>query len=198
MLASRTPPAVGAANRKLTMLDWNPFVPIYEEKLRGWANEFAQANNCERKLDHIAHRDLYVRLASEAEAQSGHDIVMLWWTNPQLYAENLIDLDDISEHVGERGGGWYQIARDVNVYKGHWKAVPLYASTMPQTYREDLFREVGEGRPDSWEDVLRAGRALKAKGYPSGSPLHRPRTPTSPYTPFCGRLGPRRSTRRAR
>jgi multiple sugar transport system substrate-binding protein len=168
MLASRTPPVSAAAKRKLTMLDWNHFVPIYEEKLREWGNEFSKANNCEVKIDHIAHRDLYVRLAAEAETKSGHDIVMLWWTNPQLYAENLIDLDDIGERIGENGGGWYQIARDVNMQHGHWKAVPLYASTMPQTYREDLFQEVGEERPDSWEDVLRAGRKLKPKGYPSG------------------------------
>ena len=37
MLASRTPPVSAAAKRKLTMLDWNHFVPIYEEKLREWA-----------------------------------------------------------------------------------------------------------------------------------------------------------------
>lgn len=44
LLASRTPPAVGAAKRKLTMLDWNHFVPIYEERL-SYAFEVTESLN---------------------------------------------------------------------------------------------------------------------------------------------------------
>src|SRR5215831_17162682 len=164
VLAFHQAPAY-AQKRRLTMLTHEHFVPVSDENLRKWMAEFAKLHNIEGKVDSIAHRDTYVRLATEAETKTGHDIVVLFFNNPQLYAENVIDLDDVCERVGEKGGGWYQLARDVGMVGGHWKALPWYSITMPQTYREDLFQEVGEGPPDTWEDVLRAGKKLKAKGY---------------------------------
>jgi len=164
VLAFHKAPAY-AQKRRLTMLTHEHFVPVSDDHLRTWMAEFAKLHGIEGKVDAIAHRDMYVRLATEAETNTGHDIVVLFFNNPQLYAENVIDLDDLCERVGEKGGGWYQIARDVGMVGGHWKALPWYSITMPQTYREDLFQEVGEGPPDTWEDVLRAGKKLKAKGY---------------------------------
>ncbi len=154
-----------AQKRRLSMLSWNHFVPASDEKLAEWGREWGKQNNVEVKIDFIAHRDIYVRLAAEAYSRSGHDIVMMAWNNPQLYAESLIDLDEICEEIGEKGGGWYQIARDVNMVEGRWRAMPWFSITMPQTYREDLFQEVGEGPPDTWQDVLRAGKKLRDKGY---------------------------------
>jgi multiple sugar transport system substrate-binding protein len=167
MLALQQAPAY-AQKRRLTMLIANHFVPVSDDNLRAWMAEFAKLHGIEGKIDAIAHRDTYVRLAAEAETKTGHDIVFLFFNLPQLYAENLSDLDDLCERVGEQGGGWYQIARDAAMVDGHWKALPWYGITMPQTYREDLFAEVGEGPPDTWEDVLRAGKKLKAKGYLCG------------------------------
>jgi multiple sugar transport system substrate-binding protein len=164
ILAFHQAPAY-AQKRRLTMLIAEHFVPVSDENLRKWMAEFAKLHGIDGKIDSIAHRDTYVRLATEAETKSGHDLVFMFFNNPQLYAENLIDLDDVCERVGEKGGGWYQLARDVGMVGGHWKALPWYSITMPQTYREDLFQEVGEGPPDTWEDVLRAGKKLKAKGH---------------------------------
>jgi multiple sugar transport system substrate-binding protein len=164
LLALQQAPAY-AQKRRLTMITAEHFVPVSDENLRAWMAEFAKLNNIDGKVDSIAHRDTYVRLATEAETKTGHDIVWLFFTNPQLYAENLIDLDDLCERIGEKGGGWYPIARDVAMVNGHWKAMPFFSITMPQTYREDLFQEVGEGPADTWEDVLRVGKKLKAKGH---------------------------------
>jgi len=39
------------------------------------------------------------------------------------------------------------------------------------TYREDVLKEIGEPVPDTWEDALRVGRKLKAKGIAWGQAL---------------------------
>jgi len=37
-----------------------------------------------------------------------------------------------------------------------------------------LFRKVGEREPDTWDDLLRAGRKLRSSAIPSGLPIARP------------------------
>jgi hypothetical protein len=51
---------------------------------------------------------------------------------------------------------------------------PVYVSGCI-THREDYFAAVGESAPDSYDDLLRAGRKLKKTGYPLGrhQPNHR-------------------------
>src|ERR671935_1627428 len=78
-----------AQKRRLTMLIGEHFVPVSDENLRKWMAEFAKLHGIDGKIDSIAHRDTYVRLATEAETKTGHDIVFLFFNNPQLYAENL-------------------------------------------------------------------------------------------------------------
>ncbi len=39
--------------------------------------------------------------------------------------------------------------------------------------RTDLIAELGENLPDTWEDVHRIGKKLKAKGHPPGKIPHR-------------------------
>jgi multiple sugar transport system substrate-binding protein len=49
--------------------------------------------------------------------------------------------------------------------------VPYFWISFPGSYRKDLFDQVGEKPPDTWEDLLRAGRKLKKLGHPVGIPL---------------------------
>jgi spermidine/putrescine-binding protein len=99
MLLSKTPPLY-AATRTMTMLTANHFVPVSDENLRGWAKEFEKANKCRVKIDFIAHRDLYVKVAKEQETREGHDIVLLFFSKPHLHHEDLETLD-LMEDLGK-------------------------------------------------------------------------------------------------
>jgi multiple sugar transport system substrate-binding protein len=53
-----------------------------------------------------------------------------------------------------------------------WKALPWGNIGQLEVYRTDWFKEAGITKfPDSWEDLLAAGRLLKAKGHPFGFEL---------------------------
>ena len=88
ILATKTPPLY-AATRTVTMLQANHFVPASDENLKKWAKEFEKANKCRVKIDFIAHRDTYVKIAKEQETRQGHDIVFLFFSKPNLHNEDL-------------------------------------------------------------------------------------------------------------
>src|SRR5262245_29126475 len=103
LLLTKTPPLY-AATRTVTMLQANHFVPASDENLRTWAKEFEKANKCRVKIDFIAHRDTYVKIAKEQETRQGHDIVFLFFSKPHLHHEDLETLD-FMEDLGNKLGG---------------------------------------------------------------------------------------------
>ncbi|MCI0529827.1 MAG: extracellular solute-binding protein, partial [Nitrospira sp.] len=65
----------------------------------------------------------------------------------------------------------YPFVKEDAFVKDSWKAVPWFWLTFPGLYREDLFEQAGLPVPQSWEDVLNAGRVLKKQGHPVGIPI---------------------------
>ncbi len=165
------PARVTAATPELTMLSWNHFVPAFDEKLKEVAARFAREAGIVVRVDHMPHLQIPAKLASEIHAQAGHDIVWMAEGSPWLYHEHLIDVDDIVVELGEKQGGFYPFAKEGAFVKDSWKAVPWYWFAFPGLYREDLFGQAGLQAPDSWEDLLNAGRILKKQGHPVGIPI---------------------------
>ena len=152
ILATKTPPLY-AATRTVTMLQANHFVPASDENLKTWAKEFEKANKCRVKIDFIAHRDTYVKIAKEQETRQGHDIVFLFFSKPNLHSDDLETLD-FMEELGKKLGGWYDLARDAGQVNGRWVAMPWYYITMPITYREAL-PEARPRHPDHLGGLVR-------------------------------------------
>lgn len=159
VLATRTPPLF-AATRTLTMLTWNHFVPASDETLRGLARSFEKANNCQIKIDFIPHRDTYVKVAKEQETRQGHDIVFLFFSKPHLHHEDLETLD-FMDALGEKLGGWHDLAREACQVQGRWVALPWFYIGGPITYREDLYQQHGLQVPTTWEEWKETGKKIK-------------------------------------
>ncbi|RMF83716.1 MAG: extracellular solute-binding protein [Nitrospinota bacterium] len=165
MLLSRTPPLL-AQERQLTLLTWSHFVPSSDDELKRQLEEFGKMEGIKVRMDRIAHLQLPSVIASEVQGQKGHDISFVYISQPHLYADHLVPLDDLYEKIGERGGGW----TDPIVGKGggRYRAIPWYFISFPIAIRTDLVAEIGENLPDTWEDVRRIGAKLKKKGHPVG------------------------------
>jgi multiple sugar transport system substrate-binding protein len=167
ILALRKPPAM-AQQRQLTMLSWNHFVPASDEKLREQAAAFSKQRGVKVQVDTIAHLQLPSKLASEVQTQSGHDIVFLQRSQSYLFKKHLVPLDELAESLGNKYGGWYDFARDYGVVDGRWVALFWFFGTFPGLYNKKYFDEAGLSTPDTWDDLLRAGRVLKKRGHPVG------------------------------
>lgn len=169
ILMSRTPPAM-AQDRELKLLTWSHFVPSADEELKRQLEEFGKAEGVKVRMDRVAHLQIPAVHASQVQGQKGHDITFMWIGEPHLYSKHLIDLDDLVATIGERNGGW----TDNVVGKGQdgrYRAIPWYFISIPLALRTDLIAELGENLPDTWEDVHRIGKKLKAGGNPVGIQL---------------------------
>ncbi len=167
ILALRQPPAM-AQPRQLTMLSWNHFVPASDEKLREQAAAFGKQRGVKVQVDTIAHLQLPSKLASEVQTQSGHDIVYLQRSQTYLFKKYLVSVDELAESLGNQHGGWYDFARDYGVVDGRWVALYWFFGTFPGLYNKRYFDEAGLPTPDTWDDLLKAGRELKKQGHPVG------------------------------
>jgi multiple sugar transport system substrate-binding protein len=108
------------------------------------------------------------KLSSELMAKSGHDIMSLEMHYPWLFQPGLVDVSDLCSDLAKKHGDWYPFLKEHANVKGQWLGVPYLLTSFPGSHRIDLFEKVGEKAPDTWEDLLRAGRKLKKLGHPVG------------------------------
>jgi multiple sugar transport system substrate-binding protein len=167
ILAVRQAPAF-AQKRQLTMLAWTHFVPASDKEFDRQATEWGKMAGVDVRVDHIAHLQLAAKRAAEVQAGAGHDLMQFGPGDSAIYQEQIADVADVADTIAKEGGGWEPLARTIAVRDGHWKTVPWFYISFPIAWRTDLFEEVGEKLPDTWEDLHRAGTKLKARGHPLG------------------------------
>ena len=121
-------------------------------------------------IDHIPHLEMPARAAAEVSAQAGHDLFGFTGSGgPRLYIKHLLDLSPLVAEMEQKYGKVQPIGRQIayDPDSNTWPAFPNYYISFPGLYRKDLWDEIGMV-PDTWEDILKGGAKLKAKGNPIG------------------------------
>jgi multiple sugar transport system substrate-binding protein len=168
MLGGKSPPAVHAQKREIHLLSPTHFLPASDKKLAELAQRFTQETGIEVSIDHIANPQLPAKLAAEVQMQAGHDLIDLRMHLPIYHEHQLVDLTDVVVPLAEKNGGMYGFCEEAALVKGRWRAMPWHHRSFPGSYNKQYFDQVGEKAPDTWDDLLRAGRKLKANGHPIG------------------------------
>jgi multiple sugar transport system substrate-binding protein len=168
MLGGESPPAVHAQRRELHFLSPTQFLPASDRKLDELVQRFTQETGIDVTIDHIANPQLPAKLAAEVQMQAGHDLLDLRMHLPIYHEQQLVDLTDVVVPLAEKNGGMYSFCEEAALVKGRWRAMPWHHRSFPGSYNKRYFDEVGEQAPDTWDDLLRAGRKLKANGHPIG------------------------------
>jgi multiple sugar transport system substrate-binding protein len=188
VLALRTPPAF-AQPRQISMLSWAHFVPQADQQLAEIGKRFTQRTKIGIQFDHIQELQLPAKLAAEVQTGVGHDLVLLRMHAPLLHAPNLTDLSGVVDGLTKRYGPLYPFCQEAAFSKDHWVAMPAYYGASPGSYNKSYFDEVGEKPPDTWDDLLRAGKKLKAKGHPVGIPISQTNDAVSDLGPIMWSYG---------
>ena len=188
ILAMRIAPSSAQA-REVSMLSWAHFVPQADQQLSEIGKRFTQATKISIRFDHLQEPQMAAKLAAEVQTGSGHDLLMLRMHLPQLHATNLADMTDVVDLLVKQYGPMYDFCRDAAYYKDHWVAMPAYWGAFPGSYNKKYFDEVGLQPPDTWEDLLRAGKVLKAKGHPVGIPISQTPDAISTFGPIMWAYG---------
>jgi multiple sugar transport system substrate-binding protein len=160
-------PASWAA-RELGILTAVNYAPSSDVKLDELGKRFAKAAGVNVRINHVQSVQMPAKLSSELMARSGHDIMSLEMHYPWLFQPGLVDVSDIAGELARKHGEWYPLLKEHAQVKGQWLGIPLLFTSFPGSHRIDLFEQVGERPPDTWEDLLRAGRKLKKLGHPVG------------------------------
>jgi multiple sugar transport system substrate-binding protein len=167
IFATGRPPAAWAA-RELSILTAVNYAPTSDVKLGELGKKFAKQAGVNVRIDHIQSVQMPAKLAAEVMSKSGHDIVSLEMHYPALYAPSLLEVSDLCTDLSKKHGEWYPFAVEHARVGGKWLGVPLMYLSFPGSHRIDLFEQVGEKAPDTWDDLLRAGKKLKKLGHPVG------------------------------
>ncbi len=170
LLFAQLSPAL-AENQELTVLVWSHFIPDVDQVLKKHAEDFGRMKGVTVRIDTIAHKQFVSKKAAEAQARSGHDIIMNYGADPLVYGDLLTDVNDLVGDLSQRYGGLIPLAAETCQVGGQWKSVPWYYYPYPLVVRTDLIEQVGETPPDTWDDVLRIGTKLKQIGKPIGIQL---------------------------
>ena len=167
ILAAGRAPASWAA-RELSLLTAVNYAPASDAKLSELAKRFTKASGVNVRIDHIQSVQMPAKLSAEIMSKSGHDIISLEMHYAWLFQPGLADVSDICNDLSKKHGEWYAFAKEHALVKGQWLGVPYMFTSFPGSHRIDLFEKVGEREPDTWDDLLRAGRKLKKLGNPVG------------------------------
>ena len=168
MLSGGTSPAIHAQPREITLLSPTHFVPASDKTLQEQMQRFTRETGISVTIDHIANPQLPAKLAAEVQMQSGHDLIDLRMHLPIYHEQQLVDLTDVVVPLAEKNGGLYDFCEEAALVQGRWRAMPWHHRSFPGSYNRLYFDEVGERAPDTWDDLLRAGRKLKANDAPVG------------------------------
>ncbi|HZP99865.1 MAG TPA: ABC transporter substrate-binding protein [Reyranella sp.] len=169
ILASGRGPAL-AQQQSVHWLRWADFVPASDVYLKGkFVEECKKATGINIRVETVNANDLQSRITSAIQSGSGADLVMTIGNWPQLYAASLADVGDVVDEIGEKEGGYYDVARQVATVNKKWIGVPWTVGGGLVAYRPSWFAEVGHNEfPKDWDAMRDAARKLKAKGRPVG------------------------------
>src|SRR5579871_6878797 len=169
ILATGRAPAF-AQGTTVHWLRWNDFVPTSDQLLRKELLPAAEkALGLKVNLETVNGNDLQPRITSAIQSGAGPDIFMLFNNHPQIYAESLVDMADLTDAVGKAQGGFYDLCKAYSVDGTKWISAPWVVVGSLIAYRKSWFDEIGvTSFPDTWEKYREAGKKLKAAGRPVG------------------------------
>ena len=159
-----------AAKHTLRILQWNHFVPAYDEWFNNtYIKEWGAANDTEVIVTNVGMSSLQSRAQAEIAAGSGHDLFM-FLNPPASFEDHVIDHADIFTECESRYGKPIDLALK-STYNPKTKKYYGFSDSYvpdPINYRKDLWEEAGL-EPDSWDSIREGARKIRdLTGIPAG------------------------------
>ena len=177
---------------RLSVGFWDHWVPGANDTARKLAEQWAEKEKVDLKLDFITSTGdkLRITTAAEAQAGSGHDVLAMSTWLPSAYADKLEPVDDVVSALTKQYGEVGKTVEYLGKASNHWVAVPtcIGTQTKPPCGRIDLLKQhVGidvtqmypVGKPAdkelegrwTWDFFQQAAEKSAKAGFPFGMPL---------------------------
>ena len=171
--AAMLPRSGAAAPKSMTVVRESSFIKPFDDYFaKTLAAEYEKQTGIKIVYEATSVGGMLTRLTTIAETKSGPEIAMTALNWPHLFDKSLVDLTDVAQGIGKQLGGWHENILELVVVNRKWKALPWGNIGQLEAYRTDWFKEAGVNKfPETWEDLLSAGRILKKNGHPFGFEL---------------------------
>ncbi|GEM_PF-223582 len=167
--AGGTPAVVISKGASLSILMWNHFVPAFDTYFDKYASDWGKTNNVNVRVDHVDIAQLPGRLAAEAAAGRGHDLfAFAAQIQTRRYQNRLVDMTPLMEPMIKAYGDVIPIGKATSFIDGKWLGLPHFNVIIPPLVRTDLLKDNGLKTPETWDDVMAAGKVLKPKNHAAG------------------------------
>src|SRR5437588_6826215 len=128
---------------KLRVLRWKRFVQGDEDVWAANTKKFTETTGIEVRVDAEGWEDVRPKAAVAANVGSGPDIIISTMEDAHQYPEKLVDVSDVANYLGNKYGGWYEMAKAYGMHDKKWVAVMMGAAGNALVYRESALKAAG-------------------------------------------------------
>ncbi|MBN8925127.1 MAG: ABC transporter substrate-binding protein [Rhodospirillales bacterium 69-11] len=150
------------------------FIDPDEVYWRENTKKYTDATGVPVRVDFVSWEDIRPQTAVVANTGAGPDIVIGFSSDPQIYASKIADMTDLASYLGDKYGGWQELAVLYGTKWGtkNWISIPIGGGAGPVVYRQSWVKEAGYDRiPDDHQGFLQLCQKLQKAGHPCGFSL---------------------------
>src|SRR5260221_10870328 len=128
--------AVPEKGAKLRVLRWKRFVQGDEDAWAANTKKFTEQTGIEVRVDAEGWEDVRPKAAVAANVGSGPDIIISTMEDAHMYPEKLVDVSDGANHLGNKYGGWDEMAQADGMSDKKWEPITRGAARTAAAYRQ--------------------------------------------------------------
>jgi len=139
------------------------YVKATEGLLKSYALEWAIAKGVDLEYSQDSDKIMFPRIDAAIESKTLPDVMLIniSWLPKMQRAGLFTDLTDLAKELNQNMGGFTKgVVAAVTTPEGTWTSIPMFASSEEAYARKDLLDAKGLSVPDTWEDTLKAARAI--------------------------------------
>ncbi|MEH2622325.1 multiple sugar transport system substrate-binding protein [Bradyrhizobium sp. AZCC 1719] len=158
----------------LRMLRPVRFVQADEDVFRANAAKFSKETGIEVKVDFVGWEDISQQTAVTSNSGAGPDIIIGFSDAPHIYVDKLVELNDVTDYLGKRYGGWLPLAQTYGKRgkSDKWIGLPFGATAGPLIYRKSVLQSIGYDKvPEDSAGFVDLCQKLHKAGKPAGFAL---------------------------
>jgi multiple sugar transport system substrate-binding protein len=161
-------------NAAIRVLRPAKFVDPDEVLFRQNTKKFTEQTGIQVRVDFVSWEDMRPQTAVTANTGAGPDIIVGFGSDPQIYADKLIPMNDLADYLGAKYGGWHELALIYSRRWGtkEWLAIPMGGSGGASVYRVSWLKDAGYDEiPNDHAGFLAMCEKLNKTGHPAGFAL---------------------------
>ncbi len=149
--------------RELKILQWDHFIPGYDEWFDSFATQWGEDNGVNVTVDHVNIAEVRGRVTAEIATGEGHDLYE-HLSPPASFEVDMMDLTDLNQEAQRRFGNQCSVCTKSSFNPTTGKFYGFCHGWIPDPgdYRKSLWDMIGKPEgPNTWADLLEYGTRIK-------------------------------------